>query len=91
MPQRRPLTNNGVSTVTITTTKRSQAQMAADGRYESKRATLPRFGGRCSIEEKALLSSMAESSGSSEKDVIFKALRFFEENHKNSVDVSDVQ
>ena len=73
----------------MTTKKRSQAQLAADERYEDKRAALPRFGGRCSIEEKAMLSSLAESTGVSEKDAIFKALRFFKENHKNTVDVSD--
>ena len=75
--------------MTIITSKRSQAQLAADERYESQRAKLPRFGGRCSIDEKHMLSSLAESSGLSEKDVIFKALRFFDENHKKNVDVSD--
>ena len=75
--------------MTIITTKRSQAQIEADERYECKRASMPRFGGRCSVDEKHMLSSLAESSGLSEKDVIFKALRFFKENHKNTVDVSD--
>lgn len=73
----------------MTTSRRSQAQLAADERYEDKRAKLPRFGGRCSTYEKHMLSSLAESSGLSEKDVIFNALRFFDENHKKNVDVSD--
>ncbi len=40
----------------------------------------PRFGGRCSVEEKQLLARLSEAEGISEKDLIFKALKYFEEN-----------
>jgi hypothetical protein len=60
--------------------KRSKSQVAADERYEAKRAAAPRFGGRCSVEEKQLLARLSEAEGISEKDLIFKALKYFEEN-----------
>jgi hypothetical protein len=60
--------------------KRSKSQVAADERYEAKRAAAPRFGGRCSVEEKQLLTRLSKDNGVSEKELIFKALRFFEEN-----------
>lgn len=64
--------------------KRGKAQLAADDKYEVKRAELPRYGGRCSQDEKALLVRLASEQGISEKELVFKALRFFDENYKNS-------
>ncbi len=58
--------------------KRSKSQVAADERYEAKRAAVPRFGGRCSIEEKQLLTRLSEAEGISEKELIFRALKIFE-------------
>lgn len=63
--------------------KRSNAQQAADNRYETKRAEKPRFGGRCTEEEKSLLNRLSAELGLSEKEVIFKALKLFDENHSN--------
>ncbi|MFW0778529.1 MAG: hypothetical protein ACN2B6_12510 [Rickettsiales bacterium] len=60
--------------------KRTPAQAAADDRYEAKRATSPRFGGRCDDDEKDLLIRLASEEGLSEKKLIFKAVRFFEKN-----------
>jgi len=60
--------------------KRTPSQAAADGRYELKRAGAPRFGGRCSEDEKELLTRLASEEGLSEKELIFKTLRYFEEN-----------
>lgn len=60
--------------------KRSRSQAAADERYEAKRAAAPRFGGRCSAEEKQLLIRLSEAEGISEKELIFKALKIFEKN-----------
>ena len=64
----------------MTENKRNASQRAADGRYEPKRAGAPRFGGRCSEDEKELLTRLASEEGLSEKELIFKALRYFEEN-----------
>lgn len=64
----------------MTENKRNASQRAADGRYEPKRAGAPRFGGRCSEDEKELLTRLASEEGLSEKDLIFKALRYFEKN-----------
>lgn len=65
-------------------TKRSDSQKVADSNYEAKRATAPRFGGRCTTEEKEQLQRLMKSEGcSSEKELIFKALNFFELNHNN--------
>lgn len=61
--------------------KRSNAQQAADNRYETKRAEKPRFGGRCTEEEKALLNRLSGELELSEKELIFKALKFFDEHH----------
>ncbi len=58
--------------------KRSKSQVAADVRYEAKRADAPRFGGRCSAKEKQLLTRLSEAEGISEKELIFKALEIFE-------------
>lgn len=71
--------------------KRGQAQLAADVRYEVKRAEQPRYGGRCSQDEKDLLSRLACEQAISEKELVFKALRFFDENHKKGIDLSDVR
>ena len=61
--------------------ERSDAQAAADDRYETKRANQQkRFGGRCSEEEKELLLHLSKQRGLNEKDLIFKAVRFFSEN-----------
>ncbi|MCZ4337657.1 hypothetical protein [Shewanella colwelliana] len=60
--------------------KRTPAQAAADGRYEPKRANDPRFGGRCKNDEKELLTRLASEEGLSEKELIFKAVRFFDKN-----------
>lgn len=59
--------------------KRRKSQAAADERYEAKRAAAPRFGGRCTVEEKQLLVRLSEAEGVSEKDLIFKALKLFDE------------
>jgi hypothetical protein len=59
--------------------KRSKSQAAADERYEAKRAAAPRFGGRCTDEEKQLLIRLSKAEGVSEKELIFKALKIFEE------------
>ncbi|MBO2558920.1 hypothetical protein [Shewanella algae] len=64
----------------MTENKRNASQRAADGRYEPKRAGAPRFGGRCSEDEKELLTRLASEEGLSEKELIFKTLRYFEEN-----------
>ncbi|WP_335903303.1 hypothetical protein [Shewanella algae] len=64
----------------MTENKRNASQRAADGRYEPKRAGAPRFGGRCSEDEKELLTRLASEESLSEKELIFKALRYFEEN-----------
>lgn len=61
--------------------KRSGSQAAADARYEAKRAKAPRFGGRCTEEEKDLLSCLSARENLSEKELIFKALKFFEKNY----------
>lgn len=66
----------------MTKKKRSDAQTAADDRYESKRASQPRFGGRCSEEEKQLLSDLCKEDGLSEKELIFTALRFYKKEFK---------
>lgn len=64
--------------------KRTDAQKAADSTYESKRSTIPRFGGRCTTEQKEQLQRLMKKSGcESEKELIFKALDFFEANHMN--------
>lgn len=65
----------------MTDGKRKPAQRAADERYEGKRAELPRFGGRCSQDEKELLARIAYGLGLSEKEAVFHALRFFDEHH----------
>ncbi|MFV7762856.1 hypothetical protein ACNPKZ_20185 [Shewanella algae] len=64
----------------MTDKKRTQAQAAADSRYEAKRAAAPRFGGRCTESEKSLLTRLSGEEGLSEKELIFKALKYFEEN-----------
>ena len=66
------------------TKKRSTAQAAADNRYESKRASQPRFGGRCSEEEKQLLSDLCKEDGLTEKELIFAAVRFYKKNSKET-------
>ncbi len=66
-------------------TVRSTAQAAADDRYESKRASQQkRFGGRCSEEEKQLLSDLCKENGLNEKELIFAALRFYKKNSKET-------
>lgn len=64
----------------MTENKRNASQRAADGRYEPKRAGAPRFGGRCTEDEKKLLIRLASEEGLSEKELIFKVLRCFEKN-----------
>ncbi|WP_279454099.1 hypothetical protein [Aeromonas veronii] len=66
----------------MTDGKRKPSQLAADERYEGKRAELPRFGGRCSKEEKELLARIAAGLGIAEKEAVFHALRFFDEHHQ---------
>ena len=51
----------------------------ADGHYEAKRASAPRFGGCCTESEKSLLTRLSGEEGLSEKDLIFKVLKYFEE------------
>lgn len=68
----------------MTKKKRSAAQTEADDRYESKRASQPRFGGRCSEEEKRLLSELCKEDGLTEKELIFTALRFYKKNSKET-------
>lgn len=69
----------------MTKKERSTAQAAADERYESKRANQQkRFGGRCSEEEKQLLSDLCEEGGLTEKELIFTALRFYKKNSKET-------
>ncbi|WP_290573531.1 hypothetical protein [Idiomarina sp.] len=63
--------------------KRSNAQKAADRAYESKRADNPRFGGRCSPEQKEQLTRLKKLHGCDEKTLIFRALDFFEKNCSN--------
>ena len=58
---------------------RSAAQLAADERYEAKRANNSmRFGGRCSKREKDSINSMLARSGiETEKELIMAALADF--------------
>ncbi len=62
--------------------KRTKAQKDADKNYEAKRATSPRFGGRCTPEQKAQLTRLKEQHQLDEKSLIFKAVDFFDENYK---------
>lgn len=67
----------------MTKKERSTAQAAADERYESKRANQQkRFGGRCSEEEKQLLSDLCKEEGLNEKELIFTAVRFYKKEFK---------
>ena len=69
----------------MTKKKRSDAQTAADDRYETKRASQQkRFGGRCSEEEKQLLSDLCKEKGLNEKELIFEAIRFYKKNSKET-------
>ncbi len=55
--------------------KRSKAQLAADGRYEAKRAGMARLpGGYLTKEEADLLDELAAIHGS-KKAAIFKGLK----------------
>lgn len=60
---------------------RSSAQLKAERKHDKKRITLPRFGGRCSFEEKEQLARLKDRYKLSEKEIIFKAVSFFELNH----------
>jgi len=62
--------------------KRSNAQRAADEAYESRRADNPRFGGRCTPEQKAQLTKLKKQHNCDEKTLIFRAVDFFEKNFK---------
>ncbi len=69
----------------MTKKKRSDAQTAADDRYETKRASQQkRFGGRCSEEEKQLLSDLCKEKGLNEKELIFEAVHFYKKNSKEA-------
>lgn len=65
--------------------ERSEAQTAADDRYETKRAIQQkRFGGRCTEEEKQLLIDLCKDKGLTEKELIFEAVRFYKKNSKEA-------
>lgn len=65
------------------TKNRSEAQRRADERYEETRKAAPRFGGRCTPEQKAQIERVAKlQEVGNEKEAIFKALTFFEQNYK---------
>lgn len=69
----------------MTKKERSNAQAAADERYESKRASQQkRFGGRCTEEEKLLLIDLCKDKGLTEKELIFEAVRFYKKNSKEA-------
>lgn len=69
----------------MTKKKRSDAQTAADDRYETKRASQQkRFGGRCTEEEKQLLIDLCKDKGLTEKKLIFEAVRFYKKNSKET-------
>ena len=69
----------------MTKKERSTAQAAADDRYEIKRANQQkRFGGRCSEDEKQLLSDLCKEKGLNEKELIFTALRFYKKYSKET-------
>lgn len=53
-------------------------------KYEDRRKKLPRFGGRCTIEQKKQLTNLSESFKTNEKDIIFKALDYFEESQERN-------
>ena len=63
----------------MTKPTRSVAQLAADERYETKRARkFKRFGGRCSEQEKDSINSILSRSGiETEKELIMTALDDF--------------
>lgn len=61
--------------------KRRESQRRAEARYDAKRRHLPHFGGKCSPEQKKLLSRLSIENEVSEKEMIFTALRFYDENH----------
>ena len=61
---------------------RSEAQLKAESKQDIKRKALPRFGGRCTCDEKALLKRLTDAERMTEKELIFKALNFYELNRK---------
>ncbi|MGR5159247.1 hypothetical protein [Vibrio owensii] len=63
---------------------RGDAQVRAEKKYDEARSSLPRFGGRCSTEEKNLLLTMTkEEGGITEKELIFLALNYYRQRNKN--------
>lgn len=61
--------------------KRSDAQKRTEIKHDAKRASLPRFGGRCSEEQKKQITTLAKLHNCDEKTIVFKALDFFEKNY----------
>lgn len=72
----------------MTEDKRSKAQLAADEKYEGKRAGMARLpGGYLSEQEAALLDEMAALFGS-KKAAIFKGLELLKKISSNSTETS---